>query len=102
MIDSTPLCSTDEVTSEDYRIMRLGTNRNKENLGISVEIGSGYKNLSPLELIIDTGADVSLISRTTYESMKSSLPKLCKTPLSLQTYTDDPIVVLGVLHVYIC
>ena len=55
-------------------------------------------NGEPLEMEVDTGAAVSLISK---EMLDSLLPaaKLSKPSLALHTYTSEPIPVLGEVSV---
>ena len=57
-------------------------------------------NGHPLTMEIDTGAAVSLISKTTQENL---FPAACldKSPLTLRTYTAEAIPVLGQMEVQV-
>ena len=52
----------------------------------------------PLDMEVDTGADVSLISMATKQQFFSSIP-LLKTAVNLKTYTNKPISVAGQMNV---
>ena len=55
----------------------------------------------PLEMEVDTGATVSLISEATKEKYFPEM-KLQTCKLVLKTYTNEPMPVLGQLHVDVC
>lgn len=55
-------------------------------------------NGKPLEMEVDTGADISIISE---ETRKALFPtqKIYESDLILRMYTDEPITIVGNLHV---
>ena len=55
-------------------------------------------NGKPLEMEVDTGAAVSIISELTKKTMFPTAT-LSKTPVTLRTYSADPLTVLGKLSV---
>ena len=56
-------------------------------------------NDAPLEMELDTGAAVSLISKATYQKLWEVTPKLMATTTCLRTYSDQHLTVLGTLKV---
>ena len=54
-------------------------------------------NATPVEMELDTGAAVSVLSHATYQSLlqQSLIPPVQKSQVKLKTYTGDPIQVLG-------
>ena len=54
----------------------------------------------PLTMELDTGAAVSIISEATRRAMFRQL-KLRKSTIVLKTYTDEPMQVIGQLHVHV-
>ena len=57
-------------------------------------------NVKPLEMEVDTGAAVSLISKKTLEAMFPAAP-ISKPSLALRTYTSEPIPVIGEVSVQV-
>ena len=56
---------------------------------------------NPVEMEIDTGAAVSLISESTRKSLFPT-PQLSKSSVALCTYSSEPLTVLGQLSVQVC
>ena len=54
---------------------------------------------APLEMELDTGAAVSIISKATYKQLWEVTPKLKPTTTRLRTYSGQHLVVLGTLKV---
>ena len=57
-----------------------------------------FINGAPLEMEIDTGAAMTLISEKTYRNLWKQPPKLKPTSIRLRTYTGQQLVVLGTLN----
>ena len=56
----------------------------------------------PLEMEIDTGASVSIVSKTTWKSVwKKGEAPLKVTKKTLKTYTGEPVPVCGKLEVWV-
>ena len=56
-------------------------------------------NDAPLDMELDTGAAVSLISKATYNRLWETAPQLVPTTTRLHTYSRQQLVVLGTLTV---
>ena len=58
-------------------------------------------NGTQVEMVIDTGASLILISKATYDKLQSStiLPPLTTEQIKLRTYTGEEIRVLGSISV---
>lgn len=53
-----------------------------------------------IEMEVDTGAGISLMSEATYSKLwPNNSPTLQKTEVRLRTYTGEPVVIVGVAHV---
>ena len=58
-------------------------------------------NGTPVEMYIDTGAAVSIISEATKRALFSRV-KLSVSPITLLTYSSEPLLVLGQFMVQVC
>ena len=92
------ICSKEVPTGEDsssdeYFLHKLG----EKSSPITVSLVANGK---PLEMEVDTGADISIISE---ETRKVLFPnqKIYKSDLVLKTYTGEPITIIGNLHVHV-
>ena len=56
-----------------------------------------YLNEFPIEMILDTGASLSIINQATFHELQQHSPDVLLTPSTarLQTYTGEPILILG-------
>ena len=55
-----------------------------------------------LEMEVDTGAGISLVSEATYTNLwPKNPPVLQQTHVRLRTYTGEPVVILGVVQVMV-
>ncbi len=55
----------------------------------------------PLQMELDTGASVSIVSEQTWKSVFHT-PTLVKSPIKLKTYTGQNLRVLGQKVVHVC
>ena len=78
--------STDSI----YHVIRKS--KPPYQIGVSV-------NDAPLQMELDTGAAMTLISEKTYLELKKVLPKMRPTTTRLRTYSGQQLVVLGTLKV---
>ena len=86
----------EEDTIEDPEHLPLYTmkeHRSSSPIKISLQI-----NNQPLQMEVDTGAAVSLISQRTYQEYLSQIP-LEKSDILLKTYTREQVPVLGKMKV---
>ena len=86
----------EEDTIEDPEHLPLYTmkeHRSSSPIKISLQI-----NNQPLQMEVDTGAAVSLISQRTYQEYLSQIP-LEKSDILLKTYTGEQVPVLGKIKV---
>ena len=58
-----------------------------------------YVNKTQVEMEVDTGASLSLMSESTYSSLSSSIPSLSPSNVTLTTYTGEKIVPVGTVDV---
>ena len=84
----------EDSSSDEYFLHNLGE---KSSHPIMVSI---LANGTPLEMEVDTGADISIISD---ETRKALFPtqKVYKSDLILKTYTGEPIQIIGNLHMQV-
>ena len=57
-------------------------------------------NGKPLHMELDTGADLSIISEATRKTLFPNL-RIHKSTVTLKTYTEEPIKLVGNLHVHV-
>ena len=77
----------------------------ERNSGQTISRNSTAQQMQPaLEMEIDTGASLSIISEKTYHSLwtTESQPKLQPSTVKLHTYTKEAITVLGSITVEVC
>ena len=79
---------------DSYTLFSLGKDQKNDPILVAV-----FLNGQIIELQLDTGASVSIISETTYKSLWSQPPKLSSSNVKLHTYTGEAIAVLGSLEV---
>ena len=77
-----------------YTLFSLGKDQKNDPILVTV-----FLNGQKVEMQLDTGASVSIISETTYKSLWSQPPKLSPSNVKLHTYTGEAIAVLGSLEV---
>ena len=70
----------------------IGKSKPPYQIGVSV-------NYAPLQMELDTGAAMTLISEKTYLELKKVLPNMWPTTTHLRTYSGQQLVVLGTLKV---
>lgn len=78
-----------EDSGEVYTIFHL-KNSKSTPYTVNIELGGKSENMQ-----IDTGASVSILSETTYNSIKDNIGSFYETHDVLQTYTGEKIPVLG-------
>ena len=80
-------------SSDEYFLHKLG----KNSTPIQVSLVANGK---PLEMEVDTGADISIILE---ETRKALFPtqKIYKSDLILKKYTGELIAIIGSLHVHV-
>ena len=85
-------------TSDSYEMFNLSGTQGKPYF-VNVQL-----NNCDLEMEIDTGASLSIMSEQTYHSLwqTQSRPELQPTTVKLHTYTKEPIKVLGIITVHVC
>ena len=85
-------------TSDSYEMFNLSGTQGKPYF-VNVQL-----NNCDLEMEIDTGASLSIMSEQTYHSLwqTQSRPDLQPTTVKLHTYTKEPIKVLGIITVHVC
>ena len=85
-------------TSDSYEMFNLSGTQGKPYF-VNVQL-----NNCDLEMEIDTGASLSIMSEQTYHSLWpiQSRPELQPTTVKLHTYTKEPIKVLGIITVHVC
>ena len=86
--------STDSDTEEDFRLFKF-----KEPASAPIQIPVKVEDKS-MTMELDTGAAVSIISETTRKEMFPSL-KLYMVKITLKTYTDETMQVMGQLNVHV-
>ena len=79
---------------DSYTLFSLGKDQKNDPILVTV-----FLNGQIIEMQLDTGASVSIISETTYKSLWSQPPKLSPSNVKLHTYTGEAIAVLGSLEV---
>ena len=79
---------------DSYTLFSLGKDQKNDPILVTV-----FLNGQIIEMQLDTGASVSIISETTYKSLWSQPPKLSSSNVKLHTYTGEAIAVLGNLEV---
>lgn len=83
-------------TSDSYELFTLQAGTQSKPLLVTVKANS-----SDLEMEIDTGASLSIISEATYNSLwtADSKPPLKATNVKLHTYTKESLQVLGSIEI---
>ena len=79
---------------DSYTLFSLGKDQKNDPILVTV-----FLNGQIIEMQLDTGASVSIISETTYKSLWSQPLKLSPSNVKLHTYTGEAIAVLGSLEV---
>ena len=84
--------SDSDASSDEYHLHKVGA-RSADPIEIEVSV-----NGRDLSMEVDTGAALSVISEATKKSLYPDLP-VHRSNVILKTYTDEPMQVIGNLHV---
>nr|XP_055071051.1 uncharacterized protein K02A2.6-like [Misgurnus anguillicaudatus] len=87
--------SSDDETDSELALYKLSQPGEKSSIIVKPEVEG-----IPLEMELDTGAAVSLISTETYNKILKHLP-LCSTDIVLRTYTGQALNPEGVIDVHV-
>ena len=72
--------------------------KNKHTSHQPIKVGVHMEGKS-VDMLVDTGAGVSIINEATYRELRSPLPKLQASDINLTSYTGQSIPVLGQIEV---
>ena len=86
--------ATNPAPEEEFALFNMGASVSPP-IEINVQI-----NDKPIVMELDTGADISIISESTYQSMFASVP-MQPSSLLLKTYTGERMSVCGMLPVQV-
>ena len=82
----------DDTCGDEYFLHRLG-----QHSSSTIQVSMCLYGI-PIEMEVDTGADVSIISEATRQK-EFPLLKLHPSDVILKTYTSEPVKIIGNLHV---
>ena len=86
-----------EEDGEVHKVRMCSNGPSGEGIFANVEVGQKGQ-WSTIKFMVDTGAGITIINRSTYLKLIDQLPPLQLTNIKVQSYTGDPIKMLGVLH----
>ena len=82
----------------DYKELKIGSRNKLENCTDS----TGHSKLSTILLKADTGADVNLMNKQTFDQLFGQAKDLLKlTPIRMENYGNSAVKVLGMFHVFL-
>ena len=87
-----PDADEQESDTTEYRLFTVSS---QENAPLVIEF---IVNRQPLQMELDTGASISLISKQQYKQLQDA-PPLEKSSVILQTYTGENLSILGSIRV---
>ena len=83
----------DEIKHEEeleYMMFNVGSNPKKNPVLVEVVVDK-----APLQMQVDIGASVCIISYSTYAALWENQPQIQNCPTKLRTYTGEEIEVVG-------
>ena len=95
MLEEEPSVNTSENPQQEYQLFNLTSS---SNAPLKVELTLGGQKHT---MEVDTGASVSVISRSTYQHIFQKY-KLWESSVYLTTYGGEPLSVLGEFEIDIC